>query len=105
MHVHSHRRGGRGHLHRREYVFWRLGPGIHHHVRSGHSRGRAAPLTVTASSGSFTQGGTPPAISAAYSGFQNGETASSLTDPAHVLDDGDQLERGRYVPVDVQWRP
>jgi len=41
----------------------------------------ATPLTVTASSGSFPQGGTPPAISATYSGFQNGETASSLKTP------------------------
>ncbi len=38
-----------------------------------------APLTVTASSGSFPQGGTPPAITAGYSGFQNGESASVLT--------------------------
>jgi hypothetical protein len=41
----------------------------------------AAPLTVTASSGSFIQGGTPPAITAGYSGFQNSDSASSLTTP------------------------
>ena len=40
-----------------------------------------APLTVTASSGSFIAGGTPPAITAGYSGFQNHESASSLTTP------------------------
>lgn len=38
-----------------------------------------APLTITASTGSFQAGGTPPTISPSYSGFQNGETASSLT--------------------------
>ncbi len=38
-----------------------------------------APLKVTASSDSFIAGGTPPAITAGYSGFQNGESASSLT--------------------------
>ena len=41
-----------------------------------------APLTVTASSGSMTYGGTPPAITPAYSGFVNGDTVSSLTTPA-----------------------
>jgi uncharacterized repeat protein (TIGR01451 family) len=40
-----------------------------------------APLTVTASSGSFTQGGTPPTITVQYSGFQNGDSVSSLTTP------------------------
>ena len=40
-----------------------------------------AALTITASSGSFTQGGTPPTITAGYSGFQNGDSASSLTTP------------------------
>ncbi len=38
-----------------------------------------APLTVTASSGSFIYGGTPPAITATYSGFVNGDTYLSLT--------------------------
>ncbi len=38
-----------------------------------------APLTVTASNASMSYGGTPPTISPAYSGFVNGDTASSLT--------------------------
>ncbi len=38
-----------------------------------------APLTVTASSTSMTYGGTVPTITAAYSGFVNGDTAASLT--------------------------
>ena len=38
-----------------------------------------APLTVTASSTSMTYGGTVPTITAAYSGFVNGDTVSSLT--------------------------
>ena len=38
-----------------------------------------APLTITASSPSMTYGGTVPTITAGYSGFVNGETASSLT--------------------------
>ena len=38
-----------------------------------------APLTITASSGSMTYGGTVPTITPAYSGFVNGDTAASLT--------------------------
>ena len=38
-----------------------------------------APLVVTASSGSATYGSGPPAITASYSGFVNGDDASSLT--------------------------
>ena len=38
-----------------------------------------APLRVTASSGSMTYGSTPPAILPTYSGFVNGDSASSLT--------------------------
>jgi alpha-tubulin suppressor-like RCC1 family protein len=38
-----------------------------------------AALTVTASSGTSTYGTTPPAITASYSGFVNGDGASSLT--------------------------
>ena len=38
-----------------------------------------APLTVIASSGAITYGGTVPTITPAYSGFKNGDTASSLT--------------------------
>ena len=38
-----------------------------------------APLTVTASSGTMTYGGTPPTITAGYAGFVNGDTSSSLT--------------------------
>ncbi len=40
-----------------------------------------APLTVTASSGSMTYGGTVPTITAGFSGFKNGDTSSSLTTP------------------------
>ena len=39
-----------------------------------------APLTVTASSTSFTSGGMVPAVIPTYSGFVNGESASSLTE-------------------------
>src|SRR5208282_6475886 len=38
-----------------------------------------APLTITASSGSFTYGGTVPTITASYGGFVNGDTSASLT--------------------------
>ena len=40
-----------------------------------------APLTVTASSGSMTYGGTTPTVTPLYSGFKNGDGASSLTTP------------------------
>jgi hypothetical protein len=38
-----------------------------------------APLTITASSGSMVYGGTPPTITPGYSGFVNGNSATSLT--------------------------
>ena len=38
-----------------------------------------APLTVTASNGQMTYGGGAPAISPSFSGFKNGDDASSLT--------------------------
>ena len=38
-----------------------------------------APLTITASSGSMTYGTSPPAITPIYSGFKNGDNASSLS--------------------------
>jgi choice-of-anchor C domain-containing protein len=41
-----------------------------------------APLTVTASSGSMNYGGTPPAITASYSGFVNGDSSASLATKA-----------------------
>ena len=40
-----------------------------------------APLTITASSGSFTYGAPVPTITPSYSGFVNGDTAASLTTP------------------------
>ena len=40
-----------------------------------------AALTVTASSPTFTYWGTVPAITASYSGFENGDTSSSLSTP------------------------
>ena len=40
-----------------------------------------APLTITASSGSMTYGTSPPAITPIYSGFKNGDNASSLSSP------------------------
>ena len=41
-----------------------------------------APLTVTASSGSMTYGGTPPVVTPVYNGFKNGDSASSLASQA-----------------------
>ena len=38
-----------------------------------------ATLVITASSGSMTYGGGVPSVTASYSGFENGDTASSLT--------------------------
>jgi hypothetical protein len=38
-----------------------------------------APLTITASNGTMTAGGTVPTIAASYSGFLNGDVASSLS--------------------------
>ncbi len=39
----------------------------------------AAALTITASSGTFTYGGTVPAVTPGYTGLVNGDTAASLT--------------------------
>ena len=41
-----------------------------------------ASLTVTASDGSMTYGGTPPTITASYAGFENGDKASDLSSAA-----------------------
>ena len=60
-----------------------------------------APLTITASNGSMTYGGTAPTITPAYSGFVNGDTSGSLTTPADVLDDGHELEPGLATDVPV----
>jgi hypothetical protein len=38
-----------------------------------------ASLVITASSGTMTFGGTPPTVTASYSGFVNGNTSASLT--------------------------
>jgi hypothetical protein len=38
-----------------------------------------APLTISASSAFMTFGSTPPAVTAGYTGFKNGDSASSLT--------------------------
>ncbi len=38
-----------------------------------------APLTITASSQTMTYGSSPPAVTPEYSGFKNGDSASSLT--------------------------
>ena len=42
----------------------------------------------------MTYGGTVPTITPSYAGFMNGDTASSLTHAAHLLDDGHQREPG-----------
>ena len=58
----------------------------------------AAALVVTASSGSMTYGGTVPAITATYSGFVNGDSATSLSAAAHLLDHRHVVEPGRHLP-------
>jgi hypothetical protein len=40
-----------------------------------------APLTITASNGTMTVGGTVPTITASYTGFVNGDTSASLSTP------------------------
>ena len=42
---------------------------------------KPASLAITATSGLFTYGGTPPTITATYNGFVNGETQANLTTP------------------------
>ena len=55
-------------------------------------------LQVTASSASVPYGVRPPAITASYSGFVNGDNASSLDDAADLLDDGHVIDSGRELP-------
>ena len=50
-------------------------PELHHHLRDGSVTVTKAPLTITASSGSMTYGGTVPTITPGYAGFVNGDTA------------------------------
>ncbi len=47
----------------------------------------------------MTYGGSVAADHAAYAGFVNGDTASSLTTAAHVLDDGHQRQHGRRLAI------
>ncbi len=54
---------------------------LHHHVPPGHVTVNPATLMVTASSPRWPTGRPPPAITASYSGFVNGDTAASLTTP------------------------
>ena len=55
-----------------------------------------APLTVTASSASMTYGGDPPAITACYSGFVNGDTAPP-SPPSRRARPRPRLEPGRQL--------
>ncbi len=57
-----------------------------------------APLSITASSGSMTYGGSVPTITPSYSGFVNGDSAASLTTAADVLDHGHVVEPGGQLP-------
>ncbi len=52
----------------------------------------------------MTYGGTPPAITPIYSGFKNGDSASSLATPPTCTTGGHQLEPRRRlaVPVELQ---
>ena len=66
-----------------------------------------APLTITASSPTMTYGGTVAGDHAAYTGFVNGDTASSLTTAADLLDHGHQpraRSSGSPYPILVQRR-
>ena len=60
-----------------------------------------APLTITASNGSMTYGGTVPTITPVYSGFENGDGAAIADDTADVLDDGHELEPGFAADLSV----
>ena len=56
-----------------------------------------APLTVTASNGTMTYGGTPPAVTPSYGGFVNGADVVVAHDEAHLFDDRHGLERRRWL--------
>ena len=62
----------------------------------------SAPLTITASGDSMTYGGTVPTITPSYSGFVNGDTASSLTVSPTCTTAATELELGRRFAVYVQ---
>jgi uncharacterized protein YjbI with pentapeptide repeats len=47
--------------------------------RGGSVAVSAVPLVITASNGEMTYGGSPPSVTASYSGFVNGDTAVSLS--------------------------
>ncbi len=61
-----------------------------------------APLTVTASSGIMTYGGSPPAITASYSGFVNGQGAVGARTGPDVHDGSHGHQRGGVVRVELQ---
>ena len=62
----------------------------------------SATLVVTASSGSTTTAASVPSITPSYAGFVNGDSASSLTTQADVLDNGHVVEHGGELPNVVQ---
>ena len=67
-----------------------------------------APLTVTASTGTMTYGGTPPAVTPGYGGFKNGDTRVVAHATAQLLHDGDQLQprrRRRPTPPSARAHP
>ena len=74
-------------------------------LRGGRGHDRSAPLTITASNGSMTYGGTPPAITPAYGGFVNGDSASSLTTKPTCSTDGHERKPGPGLAVRLARAP
>jgi hypothetical protein len=62
-----------------------------------------APITISASTASFTYGGAVPEITPSYSGFVDNEGASFAQPGSRLLDDGHQFVASWHVPVDLLW--
>ncbi len=60
-----------------------------------------AALTITANSATMTSGQAIPALSAAYSGFKNGDTSASLTTPAVIATTATSSSPAGTYPITV----
>ncbi|HET6256193.1 MAG TPA: MBG domain-containing protein [Puia sp.] len=61
----------------------------------------AAPLTITAANKTMTYGAAMPALTATYSGFVNGDKASSLTTPAAITTTANSASPAGTYPISV----
>ena len=80
-----------------EQLLGRGRPQLHDQLHGRPVAVDVAPLVITASSASVTYGTGPPTITPSYSGFVNGDNASSLTTAPDVLHHGHRRQPGGHL--------